>query len=237
MVRQLAQYADPSSDDHLYVLEFQGIRQQYVMFGRTRSIWRRLAAHRQAANPHGFVLLNGWISPGVNDAYSLEQITLGVGGLLHDQQHCRERFYDMPFELGLSIARSVFEIERSHRPRRPRRPGKAVALAAASYHWRHEILAAWERTSTPRQAILVNLSASISAFGRQVDVAEKFWQAAERGQSTATQLHRIASVLSIAESPRTRTQLISALDLPRTRLHMNGIADVLDRYPAFVEPA
>ncbi|MBB6566644.1 hypothetical protein HPO96_20870 [Kribbella sandramycini] len=124
VVRQLGQYADPSSDDHLYVLEFQGVRQQYVMFGRTRSFWRRLMVHRQAANPHGFVLLDGWVSPGVRDAYSLEQIALGVGGLLHGQRHYRERFYDMPFELGLSIGRSVFEIERSHGPRRPRQPRK-----------------------------------------------------------------------------------------------------------------
>jgi len=120
VVRQVEQYADPSSDDHLYVLEFQGIQQQYVMFGRTRSFWRRLAAHRQAADPHGFVLLDGWASPGVRDALPLEQITLGVAGVFHGHVHYRERFYDMSFDLALCIARSVLELNRVHALQRRR---------------------------------------------------------------------------------------------------------------------
>lgn len=103
VVRCLERYTDHGSDDHLYVLEFQGWGQQYVMFGRTRSAWRRLAAHRQAVNPHGFALMDGWVSPGVDDAFPLEQIALGVAGLLHGQVHHRERFMTCPSILDCAL--------------------------------------------------------------------------------------------------------------------------------------
>lgn len=130
VVQQLDQYDDPSSDDHLYVLEFQGVGQQYVMYGRTRSWWRRLSSHRQAAAPHGFALLNGWLSPGVSDAYPLEQIALGAAGLLHGQAHFRERFYNLPFEHGLCIGRAVFELSSRYslKRRRPRSYDQLLAL-------------------------------------------------------------------------------------------------------------
>ncbi|WP_157979528.1 hypothetical protein [Kribbella monticola] len=132
VVRQLDRYDHLGYEDQLYVLEFQGMHQQYVMYGRTRSWWRRLLSHRQAAAPHGFALLNGWLSPKVSDAYPLEQIALAVAGALHGQEHFRERFYNMRFEDGLSVARAVFELS-NHYPIKRRRPSGRDRLMSIIY--------------------------------------------------------------------------------------------------------
>jgi hypothetical protein len=52
--------------------------------------------------------VNGWASPWAVNAQPLEQEALLYGGLLH-HFHYRERFYGMPFDMGLKIARLVFE--------------------------------------------------------------------------------------------------------------------------------
>ncbi|MFF3228857.1 hypothetical protein ACFYV7_39115 [Nocardia suismassiliense] len=55
--------------DHLYVLDFQGPGSwQYVMFGHTTQPLARVHKHILAAEPHGWALLDGWISPGVENA-------------------------------------------------------------------------------------------------------------------------------------------------------------------------
>lgn len=119
VLMQLAKYGEshPDAPERLYVLEFQGYRRQYVMFGRTTNLTKRLTAHQLAATPHGFALLQGWVSPGVANAHNLEQSMLMVGSMLHGTQHFRERFYDMSFEKGLSIARAVFELHTDWRTR------------------------------------------------------------------------------------------------------------------------
>jgi hypothetical protein len=95
--------------DRLYVLEFQGYR-QYLLFGHSRDILRRANEHQLAAAPHGFALLNGWASPGTDNAQPIESIALRLGGSFSDTgYHHRERFYDMPFERGVAIARAVFD--------------------------------------------------------------------------------------------------------------------------------
>jgi hypothetical protein len=95
--------------DRLYVLEFQGYESQYVIFGHTTNLMKRLSSHRLAAAPHGFALLQGWVSPGMADARLAEQQVLMVASMLHGSGHFHERFYDMPYDKGLSIARAVFE--------------------------------------------------------------------------------------------------------------------------------
>lgn len=109
---QLARYPKPrpGRPDRLYVLEFQGRRQQYVMFGHTTNLSRRLSDHLLAANPHGIALLQGWVSPGLAKAQRLEQLILEVASWCHGSNHVHERFYDMPFEKGLSIGRASFEL-------------------------------------------------------------------------------------------------------------------------------
>lgn len=112
VMMQLARYPEPrrGRPDRLYVLEFQGHRRQYLMFGHTTNLSRRLAHHLLAANPHGFALLQGWVSPGLAKAQQLEQLVLEVAGWCHGPNHFHERFYDMPFEKGLSIGRASFEL-------------------------------------------------------------------------------------------------------------------------------
>lgn len=112
VMMQLARYPEsrPGRPDRLYVLEFQGHRRQYLMFGHTTNLSRRLADHLLAANPHGFALLQGWVSPGLANAQQLERLVLEVAGWCHGPIHFHERFYDMPFEKGLSIARASFEL-------------------------------------------------------------------------------------------------------------------------------
>jgi hypothetical protein len=95
--------------DRLYVLEFQGYR-QYLLFGHSRDILRRANEHQLAAAPHGFALLNGWASPGINNAQPLESSALRLCGIFTGTaDHYRERFYGMPFERGVAIARAVFD--------------------------------------------------------------------------------------------------------------------------------
>lgn len=112
VMMQLARYPEPrpGRPDRLYVLEFQGHRRQYLMFGHTTNLSRRLADHLFAANPHGFALLQGWVSPGLANAQQLERLVLEVAGWCHGSIHFHERFYDMPFEKGLSIGRASFEL-------------------------------------------------------------------------------------------------------------------------------
>ncbi|MFG2463372.1 hypothetical protein ACGFWE_40855 [Streptomyces sp. NPDC048523] len=116
--QQLAGYveADRPRAARIYVLEFQGAR-QYCMFGRTTNLINRVVEHCRAAEPHGYGLLAGWASPGVDDAQPLEHVVLNVGDMVHGQPHYRERFYDMPFETGLNIARTVFELNSDWRTR------------------------------------------------------------------------------------------------------------------------
>jgi hypothetical protein len=107
--QQLERYLEPDHQraDRIYVLEFQG-PWQYVMYGHTTNLLARVAEHQRAAAPHGFALVNGWASPWTANAHMLEQTALFYAGLLH-HQHYRERFFEMPFEFGLKIARLVFE--------------------------------------------------------------------------------------------------------------------------------
>lgn len=109
---QLGRYPEPNPrrPDRLYVLEFQGHRRQYVMFGHTTNLSRRLANHVLAANPHGFALFQGWASPGLAEAQPLEQLVLEVASWCHGSRHFHERFYDMPFDKALSIGRASFEL-------------------------------------------------------------------------------------------------------------------------------
>jgi len=67
--------ADTSPTDRLYILEFQGQR-QYLKFGHTRNLAKRLRAHINSAAPHGYALLQGWISPAFDDAHSLEKVVI-----------------------------------------------------------------------------------------------------------------------------------------------------------------
>jgi hypothetical protein len=99
--------SDHPRADRLYVLEFQG-PWQYVMFGYTANLLRRVTEHQRAASVHGFALVNGWASPWVENAKSLEYNALFYAGLLHHHDY-RERFFDMPFEFGVKIMRLVFE--------------------------------------------------------------------------------------------------------------------------------
>ncbi|MEU0947527.1 hypothetical protein ABZ379_33235 [Streptomyces canus] len=127
--QQLAGYveADRPRAARIYVLEFQGAR-QYCMFGRTTNLINRLVEHCKAAEPHGYGLLAGWASPGVDDAQPLEHVVLNIGGMVHRMPHYRERFYDMPFETGLNIARMVFELNSDWRTRTGVTPGPADSV-------------------------------------------------------------------------------------------------------------
>lgn len=93
--------------DRIYVLEFQGPR-QLVMFGRTTKLATRLRTHRSNAETFGYALLNGWASPGLADASLTEITCLAFGRKLHGGGPVRERFFDMPFEQALRIARVAF---------------------------------------------------------------------------------------------------------------------------------
>ncbi|WP_353373867.1 hypothetical protein [Mycobacterium sp.] len=102
--------ADPGPD-HIYVLDFQGPGQwQYIMFGHSLDPLFRITEHIRAAEVHGWVLVDGWISPGVTNAQPLEAATLNVAGIFHQGLHYRERFYTMRFKDGLKIARVMFEV-------------------------------------------------------------------------------------------------------------------------------
>ncbi|MFE2305017.1 hypothetical protein [Streptomyces sp. NPDC059411] len=105
-------YIEPEQPraDRLYVLEFQGAR-QYTMFGHSTNLTKRVQRHCQDATPHGYALLNAWASPGVASAGDMERVALDWGDTLHHHMHYRERYYDMPFEKGLTIVRAVFEEE------------------------------------------------------------------------------------------------------------------------------
>lgn len=101
---------DPGPD-RIYVLDFQGPgRWQYIMFGHSFNALFRITEHIRAAEVHGWVLVDGWVSPGLTNAQPLEASTLTVAGIFHQGLHYRERFYNMRFEDGLKIARVLFEI-------------------------------------------------------------------------------------------------------------------------------
>ena len=111
---QLVQYSPEAMHaDRLYVLEFQGFKVQYTMFGHTTDLRSRVAQHIRDIEPAGVALLNAWASPGVENAQPLEQVALNLGGMIHGRPHYRERFYGMSFKDGLQIARTVFELNTS----------------------------------------------------------------------------------------------------------------------------
>ncbi|MFF2954094.1 hypothetical protein ACFVVU_22475 [Kitasatospora sp. NPDC057965] len=115
---QLSGYVetDRPRADRLYVLDFQGPRRQYTMFGHSTDLPTRIAEHCQAATPHGYALLGGWASPGVDDAYSMEQVALRLAR--HEYGwHYRERFYEMPLTTGMNYVRAVFELNSDWRTR------------------------------------------------------------------------------------------------------------------------
>ncbi|MBB5166517.1 hypothetical protein [Mycobacterium sp. AZCC_0083] len=80
------------------------------MFGHSLDPLFRITEHIRAAEGHGWVLVDGWISPGVNNAQPLEAATLNVAGIFHQGLRYRERFYTMRFKDRLKIARMMFEI-------------------------------------------------------------------------------------------------------------------------------
>lgn len=88
------------------------------MLGHTTNLWDRVTEHQRAATPHGFAMLNGWASPWIDNdkAQPLERVALNIGGMPH-HQHYRERFFDIPFEIGLKIVRLVFELNTGWRSR------------------------------------------------------------------------------------------------------------------------
>ncbi|MFG1623655.1 hypothetical protein [Kribbella sp. NPDC049227] len=101
--------------DRLYVLEFQG-SEQMIKFGHSTNLRRRVAVHRQNAEMFGFALLNGWASPGVDDASYAEQMGKAAVYLLRGHILSRECVYNMPFREALSIARAAFELHTDWRP-------------------------------------------------------------------------------------------------------------------------
>ena len=105
----LKQYIEPdhSRKDRLYILAFQG-PWNYIMLGHTTDLLNRVTQHQRAASPHGYVLLNGWASPWLENAQPLEQETLFYAGMLFGGR-LGERFFGMPFEMGTKLARLVFE--------------------------------------------------------------------------------------------------------------------------------
>jgi hypothetical protein len=125
--------------DRLYVLEFQGPN-QYVMFGRTTNLPERVAEHCRAAEPHGYALLNGWASPWVVSAKTLETAVLRFGGWTGSGYHHRERFYGMPYKTGLNLARAAFELltdwrSRTSEPVPCLPPGNSLYLREQTRWW------------------------------------------------------------------------------------------------------
>ena len=81
------------------------------MFGRTKDPHGRVTEHIRAAEVHGWALVDAWVSPGVTSAQRLEQIVLTTVSFFHGGLHHRERFYGLDYQLGLKIARVVFELD------------------------------------------------------------------------------------------------------------------------------
>ncbi|MFI5695408.1 hypothetical protein ACIA58_26380 [Kribbella sp. NPDC051586] len=96
-------------DDRLYVLEFQG-PWQYVMFGHTKDLARRVTKHMNDATRHGFALLNAWASPPFADARAAERSVLLFARQMHRFSR-HESFPQLPYPKALSIARAVFELQ------------------------------------------------------------------------------------------------------------------------------
>ncbi|MFC4610583.1 hypothetical protein ACFO9E_22710 [Streptomyces maoxianensis] len=92
----------------LYVLEFQGCF-QYVMYGQTTDVRKRVATHRREAERHGFGLVNGWVSPPLENPRMQEKFALDLAGYHHGAPHDGERFYEMPYDKALTIARVAAE--------------------------------------------------------------------------------------------------------------------------------
>ncbi|NEA21610.1 hypothetical protein [Actinomadura bangladeshensis] len=98
--------------DQLYALEFQGPRTQYIKFGHSKRLCRRIKLHRDVAKAHGFALLNGWASPGVADARLMEQSLLRYArSFEHQHVVAAERFYGMCFGIARDLTRAVFTEE------------------------------------------------------------------------------------------------------------------------------
>ncbi|MER5972268.1 hypothetical protein ABT112_21430 [Streptomyces sp. NPDC002055] len=92
----------------LYVLEFQGPH-QYVLLGHTKDVSERVRCHIREAGRHGYGLLNAWASPVLPHAQEQEQMALHLAEDLHDARHVGERFYEMPFDTGLTVVRAAAE--------------------------------------------------------------------------------------------------------------------------------
>jgi len=56
-----------------------------------------------------------------------------------------------------------------------------------------------------------------------------------RFSARATLLHQLARVLAVTEAPMTRTELVTALDLPEHRAAMANVASLLLGHRAFHE--
>jgi hypothetical protein len=99
-----------ASGERLYALEFQGPSRQYIMFGRSTNLKCRIDEHTRAANPHGWALLNGWVSlPLLPNAKRAESVLLRMGGRIHIHRHYRERFYEMPYGRSLNLVRCIVD--------------------------------------------------------------------------------------------------------------------------------
>jgi hypothetical protein len=95
--------------ERLYALEFQGSR-QYVKFGYSKNLLVRVNNIQREAGQHGFALINGWASPGIEKAYALEQAALILGNDFFDQFPFHERFYGVAFPVAVAIGRAVFDV-------------------------------------------------------------------------------------------------------------------------------
>ena len=111
----------------------------------------------------------------------------------------------------------------------------AVALIASVIRWGPAARIAWSKGSTTRQEVLREFGTVVAAFLRRLERAEQVWRAAERGEAGTTLEHRIASTLSSAEGPMTRTELVGALGLPVRRSSMDRVGNALHGLRAFVQ--
>jgi hypothetical protein len=110
-----------------------------------------------------------------------------------------------------------------------------LALAAAAYRKRAELRMALQRAGEARREIMQSFGTTFVAFSERLLDAEATWRTAERGPDQSALLNRVAVVLATAEAPRTRTEIVSALDLSPQRRRMSEVAHVLGGYPAFVQ--
>ncbi|WP_131739700.1 GIY-YIG nuclease family protein [Actinomadura roseirufa] len=95
--------------DQLYVLEYQGPKAQYIKFGHTKRLAKRLREFHIPTARHGWALLNGWATPPVEDARPLETLLLSYAQRFeHQRVDAKESFFGMPYKTGLYLTWSVF---------------------------------------------------------------------------------------------------------------------------------